>query len=56
MPMSSVFSAIGLISRRDSPEILDSVLAVYERLTGNGCAVVVDGTSWPVDRAATSAS
>jgi len=38
----SVFSTIGLISRRDSPEILDSVVAVYECLRGHGCAVVVE--------------
>lgn len=40
--MTSEFSTIGLISRPDSPEILDSVVAVFECLRGNGCEVVVE--------------
>ncbi len=40
--MRSVFNTIGLISRRNSPEILDSVVAVGECLARHGCAVVVE--------------
>lgn len=40
--MSNVFSTIGLISRRDSPEILDSVVAAYECLRRNGSEVIVE--------------
>ncbi|MDZ7670798.1 MAG: NAD(+) kinase [Gammaproteobacteria bacterium] len=40
--MTNVFSTIGLISRRDSPDILDSVIAVYECLRSNGSEVVVE--------------
>ncbi|MFU8816107.1 MAG: NAD(+) kinase [Pseudomonadales bacterium] len=40
--MASVFATIGLISRRDSPEILDSVLAVNECLRRHGCDVIVE--------------
>jgi NAD+ kinase len=40
--MASVFSTIGLISRRDSPEIVDSVLAVNDCLLRHGCTVVVE--------------
>lgn len=38
----SEFATIGLISRRDSPEILDSVVAVYECLLRHDRAVVVE--------------
>jgi NAD+ kinase len=40
--MASVFATIGLISRRDSPEILDSVVAVHECLEAQGGDVVVE--------------
>lgn len=40
--MPSVFSTIGLISRRNSPEILDSVVAVHECLRRQGAQVVVE--------------
>lgn len=40
--MTNVFSCIGLISRRDSPEILDSVVGVYDCLRNNGSDVVVE--------------
>lgn len=40
--MRSAFNTIGLISRRGSPEILDSVVAVNECLVGHGCDVVVE--------------
>lgn len=43
--MASVFSAIGLIGRRDSPEILDSVIAVYECLRRYGSEVVVEDST-----------
>lgn len=43
--MRSVFSTIGLISRRDSPEILDSVVAVYECLKRHGADVVVENVT-----------
>ena len=40
--MARAFSTIGLISRRNSPEILDSVVAVLECLLRNGARVVVE--------------
>lgn len=40
--MSSAFSTIGVISRRDSPEILDSVIAVSECLQRQGARVIVE--------------
>jgi NAD+ kinase len=40
--MASVFSTIGLISRRESSEIVDSVLAVNDCLLRHGCAVLVE--------------
>lgn len=40
--MAQAFSNVGLISRRDSPEVLDSVVAVYECLARHGCAVIVE--------------
>ena len=43
--MASVFSTIGLISRRDSPEILDSLVAVNDCLRRNGCEVVVEDST-----------
>tara|TARA_Y100001933_G_scaffold248189_1_gene281803 strand:- start:533 stop:1522 length:990 start_codon:yes stop_codon:yes gene_type:complete len=38
----SAFSTVGLISRRDSPEILDSVVAVHDCLVRHGRGVVVE--------------
>jgi NAD+ kinase len=43
--MASVFSTIGLISRRDSPEVVDSVLAVNDCLLRYGCTVVVEDST-----------
>lgn len=40
--MVNVFHTIGLISRRDSPEILDSVVAVNDCLERHGVDVVVE--------------
>ena len=53
--MKAAFSKVGLVSRRDSPEILDSVLAVRDCLALNGVEVVfedatarmLDGSSIP---------
>lgn len=39
---STEFSTIGLISRPDSPEILDSVVGVYECLRDHGREVIVE--------------
>ena len=43
--MTSAFSTVGLISRRDSPEILDSVIAVNECLIRCGRQVVVENVT-----------
>lgn len=43
--MTSAFSTVGLISRPDSPEILDSVVAVNDCLTRCGCNVVVEDST-----------
>jgi len=40
--MTSVFSTVGLVSRRQSPEIVDSVLAVIDCLRRHGCDVLVE--------------
>lgn len=40
--MANVFENIGLIARRDSPDILDSVQAVYDCLVRLGARVVVE--------------
>ena len=40
--MARAFSTIGLVGRRGSPEILDSVLAVHECLARHGARVIVE--------------
>ncbi len=40
--MSASFSTVGVISRRDSPEILDSVIAVRDCLVRNGVTVLLE--------------
>jgi len=40
--MANVFNTVGLISRRDSPELFDSVAAVRDYLTRNGISVLVE--------------
>jgi NAD+ kinase len=40
--MTASFSTVGVISRRDSPEILDSVLAVRDCLIRNGVDVLLE--------------
>jgi NAD+ kinase len=40
--MPAVFATVGLVSRRQSPEIVDSVLAVIDCLVRHGCSVLVE--------------
>lgn len=55
--MAATFSTVGVISRRDSPEILDSVLAVRDCLVRNGVAVVLeDATARMLDGRANGVS
>jgi NAD+ kinase len=50
--MKAAFSNVGLVSRRDSPEVLDSVLAVRDCLVRHGVAVVFeDATARMLDGA-----
>jgi NAD+ kinase len=43
--MPAVFSTVGLVSRRQSPEIVDSVLAVIDCLLRHGCGVLVEDST-----------
>jgi NAD+ kinase len=43
--MPAVFATVGLISRRQSPEIVDSVLAVIDCLQRHGCGVLVEDST-----------
>ena len=55
--MSASFSTVGVISRRDSPEILDSVIAVRDCLVRNGVTVLLeDATARMLEGCANGAS
>jgi NAD+ kinase len=43
--MASVFASVGLISRRDDPDILDSVAAVRDSLVRHGTQVVLESAT-----------